>query len=95
MLPSTFPSIYSDSEPVISPLMNRPLPMVAWSPVAAGAARTGSGAGAGGIGTDGLRGGGGVMVGWVPVWLGFHIALKGVSFSVLKRTGGSKAGPLP
>jgi hypothetical protein len=36
-LPSTLPSMNRDSEPVISPLMKRPLPMVAWSPVEAAA----------------------------------------------------------
>jgi len=53
MLPSILPSINSDSEPVISPLMNRPLPMVAWSPPAATGARlAGSTAGAGGTGRE-------------------------------------------
>jgi len=33
MDPSTLPSIYSDSEPVTSPLITSDLPMVAWSAV--------------------------------------------------------------
>ena len=39
MLPSTLPSMNSDSEPLISPLITSPLPMVAWSPVAVTGAR--------------------------------------------------------
>ncbi len=32
------------------------------------------------------------MVGCVPVWFGFHIALKGVSFSVLLKDRGFQGG---
>src|SRR6185369_10760052 len=77
MLPSTLPSMNSDSVPVISPLMERPLLMLACSPTVA-AGRAGSSVGCTGIG----RGGSGVgefgLVG--PCWVGFHIALKMVPF---------------
>src|SRR5208282_5688892 len=80
MLPSTLPSIYSDSEPLISPLMNRPLPTVAWSPAAgAGLGRAG-GSKVAGAGAAGRVGSGvGFTVG-APVWVGFHIALKVIPF---------------
>src|ERR1035438_6022681 len=72
MVPSTLPSINNDSVPVISPLMNRPLPMVAWSPVVAGARLGYSTDEAGAAGRDGS----GIKLGVAgPDWLGFHIAL--------------------
>ena len=78
MLPSTLPSMYSDSVPLISPLMNRPLPMVACSPEVGAAGRLGaSNAGAGAVGREG-SGVGLEVTG--PVWLGFHIAVKVVPF---------------
>ena len=87
MLPSILPSMNSDSVPVISPLMERPLLMEACSPtedVAAAAGREGSMAGCTGVG----RMGSGVVFGfdW-PCWVGFHIALKTISFSVLLGPG--------
>jgi len=59
MEPSTRPSMYSDSDPVTSPLITSDLPMVAWSAVllllatgrGAGADDAGSGAGAVGVDT--------------------------------------------
>src|SRR6185437_4697543 len=84
-VPSTLPSTSNDSEPEISPLTNRPFPMVACSALTGAAwVRAGSVAG---IGVAG-RGGSGVRLGLGdPVWLGFHIALKVVPFLSL-GTGG-------
>src|SRR5581483_2078010 len=55
MEPSTRPSMYSDSEPVTSPLITRDLPMVAWSAVAVVAA-TGRDAGAVSAAVEGVVG---------------------------------------
>ena len=86
--PSTLPSIYSDSVPEISPLTNKPLPMVACSAAATPARLAGFWTGAGGAG----RGGSGVgLVFWGSGWLGFHIALKDDSFSVPWGLGDAKA----
>ena len=85
MLPSTLPSIKSDSEPVISPLIYRPLPMVACSPVTAGGwTAGGSTTGAGGSGTGRFRGGG-----WASRsgLVGFPHCAQGISFSVLMGRG--------
>src|SRR4051794_3144206 len=71
MLPSTLPSMNSDSEPVISPLMNRPLLMEAWSvdeTPGRFADSTAEGAGAGRTGSGGAEGGD-----TGSGWLGFHI----------------------
>src|SRR5579871_2883699 len=89
MLPSTLPSMNSDSEPEISPLINKPLLMEAWSAVVtparfgdsiaegAGAGRTGSGGAEGGAADSG--------------WLGFHIGVN--RFLSLSAAGfGSKQG---
>jgi hypothetical protein len=78
MLPSTLPSMNSDSEPLISPLMKSPLPIVAWSLEAVAGARPAlSNVVAGCEGREGS----GVGLGLIdPVWLGFHIALKVVPF---------------
>src|ERR1035438_453018 len=97
MLPSTLPSTKSDSEPVISPLMKRLLPMVACSALATGArlttgSTTGGGGGAGRTGGSGV---GGRFVG--PGWLGFHIALKTIPFlscwDGAAKAGATAAGP--
>src|SRR5579863_1672769 len=91
MLPSTFPSMNNDSEPVISPLMNRPLLMEAWSAAAATPARLadsiGDAAGAAGrTGSGGACGGDGGSG-----WLGFHIQCS--RFLSLSASGfGSLAG---
>src|SRR5579863_8626829 len=71
--PSTLPSIYKDSEPVISPLMNRLLPSVACSVFPACIRDGVSGTCAGGAACCGSGVGFGIDD---PVWLGFHIALK-------------------
>src|SRR5947209_11924868 len=85
--PSTLPSIYSDSEPVSSPLITRLLPMVACSPVgiapaedAAAGLLVGRTAGAsneaaGVAGVVAGRVGSGVAGEVGPVWFGFHIVL--------------------
>src|SRR5579863_10516814 len=75
MLPSTLPSMNSDSVPVISPLIERPLLMLACSPTEDEAAGRGvSRVGAAGVGRAGS--GVGVEEGDWPCWVGFHIALK-------------------
>jgi len=51
MEPSTRPSMYSDSDPVTSPLITSDLPMVAWSAVLLLATGRGAGAGAGDAGS--------------------------------------------
>jgi hypothetical protein len=86
MLPSILPSTKSDSDPEISPLMNRPLPIVACD---SGVVPTCCGRGASTEGDgDAGRGGSGVGFGLTdPVWLGFHIALK-VNPFLSHRTGG-------
>src|SRR3569833_489833 len=88
MLPSILPSMNNDSVPVISPLMERPLLMEACSP--AGEAE--EDADARGVSLVGcfVVGcfGSGVWFGVVwPCWVGFHIALKTISFSVLLGPG--------
>src|SRR6516225_313253 len=74
MLPSTLPSMNNDSDPVISPLMKRPLLMLAWSADAVTPARLaesiGEAVGAGRTGSGGATGGDGGSG-----WLGFHIRL--------------------
>src|SRR5579863_7213937 len=73
MLPSTLPSMNSDSEPEISPLMNRPLLIDACSALLAPARLADSTAGGAGAGRTGSGGAEGDDDG--SGWLGFHIML--------------------
>src|SRR5258708_10594242 len=94
MLPSTLPSMNSDSVPVISPLMERPLLMLACSQTDDAAA--GRGVSIAGCTGTGRAAGSGVVVGefgW-PCWVGFHIALNAISFSVLTGLRVPRQGPL-
>ena len=78
ILPSTLPSMYNDSEPVISPLTKRLLPIVAWSPAAGDAGevlevRVLVCSWLEAVGTDGRVGS---VLGdceGLPGWFGFHI----------------------
>ena len=92
MLPSTLPSMNRDSVPVISPLMERPLPMLACSPTDDVAGRGVSSVGCTGTGRAAGCSGVGVGEGDCPCWVGFHIALNEFPF-LSWRDWGAKAGP--